>query len=156
MAVSDFPSSKKTINGQASYESQLSITTATLSFQELLRIKTDTAIKINQFTILTDYMRIIKDQECVRVSFNDLQARQYAYKPKLLASQLYDNTNYYALILRLNYMKSVSEFTQEALEDGILVPIRQINEFLDEVMIKEKLAISRNKTEILNDINSLP
>lgn len=154
--AAEFPSSKRTINGQASYESQLSITTATLSFQELLRIKTDTAIKINQHTILTDYMRIIKDQECIKVTFTDIQARKYAYKPKLLANAVFGNTNYYALILRLNYMKSVSDFTQEALQDGILFPIVQINEFLDEVLIKEKLAISRNKTEVLNDINSLP
>ena len=101
--AAEFPSSKRTINGQASYESQLSITTATLSFQELLRIKTDTAIKINQHTILTDYMRIIKDQECIKVTFTDIQARKYAYKPKLLANAVFGNTNYYALILRLNY-----------------------------------------------------
>ena len=53
-------------------------------------------------------------------------------------------------------MKSISDFTQEALEDGILLPIKSISDFLDEVLIKEKLSISRNKTEVLNDINSLP
>lgn len=151
-----YPSGKKTISGAASQEAQLAITTAKISFQELLRIKSDTAIKINQHSILTDYIRIIKEDNCVRVAFEEPQARQYAYKPKLIASIVYGNTNYYALILRLNFMKSVSDFTQQALEDGILLPIKSISDFLDEVLIKEKLPISRNKTEVLNDINSLP
>lgn len=156
MSSLDYPYGKKTLSGAASYEAQLAITTAKISYQELLRIKTDTAIKINQTSVLTDYIRIIKDKQCIKVSFTEEQARKYAYKPKLIADNVYGNTNYYALILRLNYMKSISDFTQEALEEGILLPMKSISSFLDEVLIKEKAPISRNKTEVLNDINSLP
>ena len=151
----DYPYNKKTLSGAASYESQLAITTAKLSFQEVLHIKNDTALKINQSTILTDYLRIIREEKCITVNFSEIQARRYAYKPKLLAYEAYGNTNYYALLLRLNYMKSISDFTQEALQEGILLPYKSIASFLDEVLIKEKAPISRNKTEVINDINSL-
>lgn len=145
----------RTITQQASEDAQNHLTNASLSFQEVLRIKPELALKINQHSVYTDYIKFIKN-EAVRVTFSSLAVKKYAFKPKLLAFELYGNIELYSLILRLNHMYSVSDFTEDRLGQGLIIPITSVTNVLDEVLIKEKKAINRNLSEVLNDVNSLP
>lgn len=147
-------SSLRSISQQATYCSQIHLTNESLSFQEVLKIKSDQAIKINQLNVYNSYMYHMKNK-CVTVKFNSDQAKKYAYKPKRMAYELYGNTDLYTLILRVNYMHSVSDFTEERLLEGIVIPTASITDFLDEVLIKEKNPINRNVAEVLKDVNSL-
>lgn len=145
----------KTIEGQANSAAQLNITVARLSFKRVLAIKKNTVLKINTESIFKDYMTYIYRDKCGFVQFNEQSARKYMYKPKMLAYNLYNNIEFYALILRLNHMKSVSDFTMDKLMAGIILPFTNIKDYFDEVFIKEKLPINRNGAEVDNDIREL-
>ena len=149
------PYTSRTIDSKAAYDAQLYLTNEKISFHEVLKIKLDTAIKINKRTLLTDYMRALKNDYCITITFNEEQARKFAYKPKLLSSAIYDNTEFYSLILRLNNMKSISDFTYEALLEGLIVPSTTVSDFLNEMLIKEKNPLNRNREKVQSDIKSL-
>ena len=142
------------ISDQGTYDAQIHLTNASTSFQEVLKIKSDRALKINQTTVYSSYMYHLKNN-CFFVTMKEEQAKKFAYKPKSLAYALYRNVEFYSLILRLNHLRSVSEFTEELLVEGIIIPSTGIEDFLDEVLIKEKNPINRNLAQVLQDINSL-
>ena len=145
----------RTIDSKAAYDAQVYLTNAKISFHELLKIKSEVTIKINKSSVFTDYMRALKNDYCVAISFTEAQAKKFAYKPKMLASAVYDNTEFYSLILRLNNMKSVSDFTYEALLEGLIIPSTSVTDFLNEMLIKEKNPVNRNREKVQNDIKSL-
>ena len=149
------PYSERTINNQINSASQTLITKAKLSKKSILCIKTDSALELNIFSILNPYLYRLKAACCRTVSFSEEQARAYAYKPKTLAYELYGNIELYSLILRLNHMKSISEFTQEKLVQGVIIPTTSVDDFLNEVLIKEKKQISRNGEEVQTEANTL-
>ena len=142
----------KTIDDQVTYSNQLNLTATKLSYKNVLAISKNTALKINTHSIYSDYMFYIKRDKCATVTFTEESARRFMYKPKLLAHILYKNVEFYALILRLNHMKSVSDFTMEKLVKGIILPYTSISDFFDEVLIKEKLPINRNLAKVNDDV----
>ncbi len=146
------PYGYKTINQQASTSAQLNLSVAKLSFKSVLAINKDTALKLNTHSIFSSYMGYLKRDRCAFVTFNEESARRYMYKPKLLAYSLYNNIEFYALILRLNHMSSVSDFTMEKLVEGIILPYANVTDFFNEVLIKEKLPINRNMEYVQNDV----
>ena len=142
----------KTIENQNTYANQLNLTVSKLNFKTVLAISKETALKLNTHCIYPDYMYYIKRDKCAVVTFTQESARRFMYKPKLLAHTLYKNVEFYALILRLNYMKSISDFTMERLIEGIVLPYVSISDFFDEVLIKEKLPINRNLAKVNADV----
>jgi hypothetical protein len=93
--------------------------------------------------------------QCSVISFNLEAAKAYAFRPKMLAHRLYKNVELYSLILRLNHMKSVSDFTEERLQQGIWLPTQDISTFLNEVLIKEKNPIDRNLSKMSSDTRAI-
>ena len=145
----------KTIEGQANSAAQLNISLARLSFKRVLSINKSKIMKINTGSIYKDYMTYIYRDKCGFVQFNEQSARKYMFKPKLLAYNLYNNVEFYGIILRLNHMRSVSDFTMEKLVSGIILPFTNIKDYFDEIFIKEKLPINRNGAEVDEDIREL-
>lgn len=144
-----------TISSQAVYLSQLKLTQANLSLQNLLLTGSDRALKLNTRSIMDQYMKMLRGSQCKKVSFNDEQAKLYAYKPKLVSHIIYGTTELHYLILKLNYMKSVSDFSEERLKQGILMPTTSIESYLAEIQIKEEVVFNRNRETLNNDVNSL-
>jgi len=142
----------KTIDQQASAAALLNLTWAKMSFKSVLAISKTTALKLNTHAVFSEYNYHIRNDECAFVTFTEDNARRYMYKPKLLAYALYGNIELYALILRLNHMKSVSDFTMESLMNGIIVPYTSIKDFFNEVFIKEKAPINRNIQKVEDDV----
>ena len=147
-------SSLRTISDQASYESQIRLSYAAISYQGVLHITKETALKINTTSPLSEYRTHFKN-ECNIIALNDEQARRYQFKPKLLSQLIYGNTDFYTLSLRVNQMTSVSDFTMERLMEGIYIPKKSISDFLDEMLIKEKLPINRNREKVDEEVRSL-
>ena len=143
----------KTIDEQAASASQRTISNAKLSFKTVLAISKDTALTLNTGSVFKDYMFYLTRDKCAYVVFTEENARRYMFKPKLLAYKMYGDADYYALILRLNHMKSISDFTMERLTEGIVVPYSSVKDFFSEVLIKEKLPINRNNAKVLRDQN---
>lgn len=71
--------------------------------------------KYDTYNILTDYIDEIRDEYCLRVVLNDKQMEKYKYKPKLLCYDIYGNTELAFIILFINDMSSVKEFTKKTL-----------------------------------------
>jgi hypothetical protein len=142
----------RTIESQASKNALNNLTPARLSFKTVLAISKTTALKLNTRAIFTDYMYHLRNDQCSYIIFTEEKARRYMYKPKLLAYALYGSTDFYQLIMRLNHMKSVADFTMEKLMDGILVPYVSVKDFFGEVLIKEKLPINRNMVRVEEDV----
>lgn len=142
----------KTIDQQAANAALLNITWAKLSFKSVLAISKTTALKLNTRNIFSEYNYHMRNDECAYVTFTEENARRYMYKPKLLAFALYGNIELYALILRLNHMKSISDFSMEALIKGIIIPYTSIKDFFGEVFIKEKAPINRNIQQVEDDV----
>lgn len=146
-------SGMRTIESQAAKNSLNSLTPAKLSFKTVLAISKQTALKLNTRAVFTDYMYHLRNDQCTYVIFTEESARRYMYKPKLLAYALYGSPDFYQLIMRLNHMKSVADFTMERLVAGILIPYSSVKDFFSEVLIKEKSPINRNNAKVEKDIN---
>ena len=144
----------RTIEQQVAFGGQIHLSNTNLSFHEMLYIKEDEAIEINKMVVYTDYMYHLKNR-CSRVYFTEDTAKKYAYRPKMLAWVLYKNVEMYSLILRLNHMKSISDFSEERILQGLILPTMDIASFLNEVLIKEKNPIDRNLNKMSSDTRVL-
>lgn len=72
-------------------------------------------IEYNTYNVISDYIdEIIKDY-CVIVNLTDDQAFKYKYRPKLLCFDVYGNQELYPIILLINDICSVKEFTKSKL-----------------------------------------
>ena len=75
------------------------------------------------------------------VTLSDREFIDYRFQPKKLSLHLYDTVELWSLMLKLNNMDSVLQFNKQTL----YLPLRQIFEVLNEIIILEKNEISVNK-----------
>jgi hypothetical protein len=72
-------------------------------------------IKYNIYNVASDYIDEIISNYCVNVILSDDQLVKYMYRPKLLCYDIYGAQELYYLILIINDMCSVKEFTKKKL-----------------------------------------
>lgn len=102
------------------------ISYANLSFIDELE-----GIKFPILNVIDDYINEIKSYS-FQVTLSDTEYRKYKYRPKLLANDVYDNGEYYFVILAINGICNVKDFTLRTLnllrkEDMITVLSRIYN-----------------------------
>ena len=147
--------SKRSIQETINDGQSVSLKEADLSLHGVLHTHEKQIIKLNKNTILSQFMFHLKDR-CINISFNNEQAKRFAFKPRMLSQRIYGNVEMYSLILRLNNMHSVTDFTEEKLIDGIVVPnASSIRNFLNEVLVKDKNEVNRNREKVNSDVNSM-
>lgn len=95
--------------------------TDTMSYHNLSFVDTHDGIKFDTYNVTTDYIDEIRDEYCVTVSLTDKELDKYKYRPKLLCYKIYGNGELAFLILLINDMCSVKEFTKKKL----LMPKKQ-------------------------------
>lgn len=66
---------------------------------------------VSALNVVTDYLPELKSA-CVNVELTDEQQQAYYYKPKLLCYDVYGNPELYYIILLMNDMADVKEFTK--------------------------------------------
>lgn len=66
---------------------------------------------VTSLNVVNDYMSELRDA-CVNVKLTPEQQQAYFYKPKLLCSDIYGNPELYFIILLINDMADVKEFTK--------------------------------------------
>ena len=101
------PQNTSTIEEFINSGSGITITYYNLSFNDML--SNGTVVSVHN--VVSDYLDELKDA-AVYVSLNQDQQFKYMYKPKLLCSDLYGNPELYFIILLLNDMADVKEFTK--------------------------------------------
>lgn len=73
-------------------------------------------IKYNIYNVTSDYIDEIISNYCVNVVLTDDQLSKYKYRPKLLCYDLYGSQELYYLILIINDICSIKEFTKNTLK----------------------------------------
>lgn len=81
--------------------------------------------------VTDDYYPELK-AKCVRVHLSDDDIMKYKYRPKMLAYDIYDNTELYYVILRVNDLYNVKDFNLS--KNYIYLPSKKVlKEFLADV-----------------------
>lgn len=86
------------------------------------------------FNVIDDYMDDIKN-EAIEVELNDEEARKYYQAPKLLANDIYKNSELDFIIMRLNGIYDEKDFVFKKL---YLVRVDTMNTLLSKILNAEK------------------
>ena len=87
-----------------------------ISYQNLSFLRTlDNGTSLSILNVIADYIDEISNV-CVNVSLNQAQQFKYFYKPKLLCHDIYGNPELYYIILLINDMADVKEFTKPVIK----------------------------------------
>ena len=78
-------------------------------------VSESSVVEYAQDNIIYDYMDEIMERT-VDYEFSDLEYIKYRYKPKLLAYDIYDTTELFFVILAINGMCSVKDFTKRKIK----------------------------------------
>lgn len=95
-------------------------------------------IKYNSYNVLSDYLTEIREDYCKKVKLSDDQLQKYKYSPKLLCYDIYGNTELAFIILIINDMCSIKDFTKNVL----LMPTK------DNMKLITKYIYNSNKSAI--------
>lgn len=94
------------------------------------------------FNVIDDYLPELKTL-CMTIEFTDEEFLKYAYKPKLLAYDIYKNTELFFVIMALNGICDIREFNKKKIK---MLTVNQMNELLTFIYNANKKAI-----DIYND-----
>lgn len=95
--------------------------------------------------VVNDYMDELRNA-CATVELTQEEQTKYYYKPKLLCSDIYGSPEIYFLILLINDMADVKEFTKPYVK---MLRTDHLNEILSAIYNAEKAAINKyNNKEV--------
>lgn len=115
----------------------------TISYNNLSYIETiSNGTRVPFLNVIQDYMDELKSL-AMTIEMNDEEYRKYTYKPKLLANDIYGNSELYFIILLINGICDVKEFTKKKL---ILIPKSSIEKALTMIYNSEKQALDSYNT----------
>lgn len=123
-----------------SYSNSTKISYNNLSFIDILD-----DIKFPIVNIIDDYVDEIKDKS-FDVTLSDKEYLKYKYRPKLLANDIYGNGEYYFIILAINGICNVKEFTMKTLK------LLRRDDLVD--VVTRIYNAEKNNIEIYNSKNS--
>lgn len=87
---------------------------STFSYHNLSFVDIYDNIKYDTYNVISDYIDEIREY-CVKVVLTDDQLNNYKYRPKLLCYDIYGNGELAYLILIINDMYSVKDFSKKKL-----------------------------------------
>lgn len=111
----------------------VSIKYPTLSFMDFMSNGT----QISVFNVVNDYIKELSSA-CVEVELTRDQQNTYFYKPKLLCRDVYGNPELYFIILLINDMADVKEFTKPKIK---MLKNGYMSQLVSDIYNSEKAAI---------------
>lgn len=105
------PQNTTTIEDFVESGENISISYQHLSFLRVL----DNGTSLSMLNVISDYIDEIRNV-CVNVSLTQQQQFKYFYKPKLLCTDIYGNPELYYIILLINGITDVKEFTKPVIK----------------------------------------
>lgn len=136
-----------TISELISYGEALPISMDKLHIKKVLFSSDNKPILFNYLSILDKYYDELQ-KHVVTVKLTDDEYAKYKYKPKLLCYDVYNNIDMAPLILRLNNMTSVIDFTKQELK----MYKNDIHSTLNEIIVLEQEALDNNINETEKEI----
>lgn len=112
----------------------ISIKYPTLSFMDFMSNGTQISI----FNVVNDYIKEL-ESACITVELTKDQQNTYYYKPKLLCRDVYGNPELYFVILLMNDMADVKEFTKPKIK---MLKKGYMSHLLSDIYNSEKAAIN--------------
>ena len=140
-------STSHTIQEFLSFASQLKDYTG---YRDLAYIERRDGIEFTVKQVIDDYLYELKEM-AEEVKFANRYVRKYRFNPKLLAYDLYNSTRLYYLILKLNDMCNVHEFSLRK-PKLLLISPPAMNKALTYIYSSENKAINIFKNAHKNDI----
>lgn len=107
------PLPKDTLTIEQFIESGRSTTINYFNLSMIDRMVNDTWVSV--LNVVNDYMSELRNA-CVNVELTSKEQFKYFYKPKLLCYDVYGNPELYFIILLINDMADVKEFTKSKLK----------------------------------------
>lgn len=95
-------------------------------------------IKYNTYNVLSDYIDEIREDYCVKIKLDDTQMLRYKYRPKLLCYDIYGSAELAFIIMIINDICDVKQFTK----NGLLMPSK------DNMNLITKYIYNSNKNSI--------
>lgn len=126
------------------YGKQLEFAHHKLYDQYFIKVNNEKVLLTTYLSILTDYMPVIK-KTLVNYVFTDEDFITYKYKPKMFCRNKYGTMELWSLLLRVNHMTSVMDFTQKDIK---IFDENIIFSLLNEIIILEQKRIEQNQIEI--------
>lgn len=136
-----------TISELIDYGEALPISMDKLHMKKVSFSSDNEPIVFNYLSILDKYYYELQ-KHVVTVKLTDDEFAKYKYKPKLLCYDVYNNLDMAPLILRLNNMTSVIDFTKQELK----MYKNDIYSTLNEILVLEQEALDNNTIEIEKEI----
>lgn len=116
----------------------------TVSYEKLSLIeKMDTVYTIT-YNLLNDYKEELDDL-AITITLSDDELAKYMYKPKLLAYDIYGSTELYFVILFLNNLCNVKEFTNRKIK---MLTKENLYNVLSAIYNTESNNIRKNRNKI--------
>ena len=88
---------------------------SSICYNNLSFIDQYNGIKFNTYNVLSDYIDEIRENYCMTIKLNKDQLFKYMYKPKLLCYDIYGNGELAFIIMEINDMCNIKEFTKDTL-----------------------------------------
>lgn len=140
-----------TISQQINNGKRLQVTDKGMRLQSLIMTDSETVLLLNTWSIMSKYKNeFMKHVNKYELSDDDIS--KYTYKPELLSYDVYGTIEMAPFILQLNNMVSASEFSN--LEEGLYLFSGDIEDFLNEIQIKETQTIKTNRADINKELSS--
>lgn len=140
-----------TISQQINAGKRLQITDKGMRLQSLIMTDPNTVVLLNTWSIMSKYKNEFM-KHVARYELSDMDITKYTYKPELLSYDVYGTIEMTPFILQLNNMVSASEFCN--LENGLNLFTGDIEDFLNEVQIKETQTLKTNRADIEKELSS--
>lgn len=120
---------------------------ASFSLVDLIKTDGNVTIGFPVFNVINDYFDEIREKR-VTVELSDEEYTKYRYRPKLLAFDLYGNTELAFLILELNDIFNVNDFDLRSIK---LLRKSDLSEMLTNIKSSEKKFIETYNTIAENE-----
>lgn len=125
----------------------LSINHEKLHLHKVFKLDNGNKLKINFSAVFDRYYHLLKDKALL-VTLTDEEFAKYKFQPKLLCYEVYGDVELAPLILRINNMLSVTEFTKQE----VYLFKNDIYTLLNEILTLEAETIDKNISEAEKEI----
>lgn len=146
MATSNYI--RTTIQNIIDYGKHLKINNSELSLKYVISNSANEKIVINIDNLFEKYYELLLDNTVIVVLTDD-EYLKYRFKPKVLSYDLYGTMELHYMLLRLNYVYSVTNFDFKE----IRVFNTNILSILNEIMILENEEFIENAVDVIKEIN---
>ena len=141
-------SNKSTIQDIIEYGLEEKMTIRELSLKEIVTNSAGEMFVVNLFNLFEKYYEILLDNTVI-ATLSEEEYKKYRFNPRLLSQDLYGTRELHFMLLRLNYVYSVTEFDFTE----VRVFKSNITSLLNEIMVLESENYTDNEIDIIKRVN---